>query len=194
MPTPRLRKPKLVDVETHRIVRYRDGYDYIALSYVWGGVKQLAYQLGDTLSLDAPIPATLEDAMAVVHHLGKKYLWVDSLCIDQGNATEKDEQIPLMSAIYTGAWTTIFNVAGQSANSGLPRVSSQKDVIPQMSCTVGGQQLLSLMPSLSRQISRSLWHSRAWTFQEGLLSPRRLFFTNHQVYFECNLVQCCESL
>ncbi|KAH7882060.1 heterokaryon incompatibility protein-domain-containing protein [Phlebopus sp. FC_14] len=189
-----LKKIKLVDVETRQIVGYRDGFDYIALSYVWGGVTQRAYKLGDTLPRTPPIPATLEDAMEVVRHLGKRYLWVDSLCIDQGNAAEKDEQIPLMSAIYTGAWATIFNVAGQSANSGLPRVSTRKDVIPQMCYTIGGQQLLSLMPPLSQQISRSLWDSRAWTFQEGLLSPRRLFFTNHQVYFECNLVQCCESL
>ena len=54
--------------------------------------------------------------------------------------------------------------------------------------------LLSLMPPLRAQLSESHWDTRAWTFQEGLLSPRRVFFTNHQVYFECNLVQCCESI
>ena len=184
-----LKKIKLVDVETRKIVMYpSDGCDYIALSYVWGGVVQPSYKLGDVLPT---IPATLEDAMVVTRHLGK---WADSLCIDQGDGAEKNTQIPLMSAIYTGAWATIFNIAGQSAQSGLPRVGTLEGVIPQLSCEVGEKLLLSLMPPLRAQLSRSLWNTRAWTFQEGLLSPRRLFFTDHQVYFECNLVQCCESI
>lgn len=187
-----LKKIKLVNVETRRIVMYpSDGCDYIALSYVWGGVVQPSYKLGDVLPT---IPATLEDAMVVTRHLGKRYLWADSLCIDQGDEAEKNTQIPLMSAIYTGAWATIFNVAGQSAQSGLPRVGTLEGVIPQLSCEIGGKLLLSLMPPLRAQLSESLWNTRAWTFQEGLLSPRRLFFTNHQVYFECNLGQCCESI
>ena len=167
------------------------GCDYIAVSYIWGGVVQPSYKLGDILPT---IPATLEDAMVVTRLLGKRYLWADSLCIDQGDGAEKNTQIPLMSAIYTGAWARIFNVAGQSARSGLPRVGTLQGVIPQLSCEIGGKLLLSLMPPLSKQISKSLWNTRAWTFQEGLLSPRRLFFTNHQVYFECNLAQSCESI
>ncbi|KAG9312674.1 heterokaryon incompatibility protein-domain-containing protein [Chiua virens] len=187
-----LKKIKLVDVETRQIVMYpSDGCDYIALSYVWGGVVQPSYKLGDSLST---VPATLEDAMVVTRRLGKRYLWADSLCIDQGDSEEKNTQIPLMSAIYTGAWATLFNVVGQSARSGFPRVGALEGVIPQLSCRIGEKVLLSLMPSLSTQISESLWDTRAWTFQEGLLSPRRLFFTHCQVYFECNLVQCCESI
>ncbi|KAG8215849.1 heterokaryon incompatibility protein-domain-containing protein [Butyriboletus roseoflavus] len=187
-----LKKIKLVDVETRQIVMYpSDGCDYVALSYVWGGVVQPSYKLGDVLPT---IPATLEDAMVVTRHLGKRYLWADSLCIDQGDEAEKNMQIPLMSAIYTGSWATIFNVAGQSAQGGLPRVGALDGVIPQLSCEIGGKLLLSLMPPLRAQLSESLWNTRAWTFQEGLLSPRRLFFTNHQVYFECNLGQCCESI
>ena len=54
--------------------------------------------------------------------------------------------------------------------------------------------MMFAMPTLSQEISWSLWEPRAWTFQEGLLSPQRLFFTNHQVYFQCGSVQCCESL
>ena len=187
-----LKEIKLVDVESRQIVTYPlDGCEYIALSYVWGGVVQPSYKLGDILPT---IPATLEDAMVVTRHLGKRYLWADSLCIDQGDDAEKNAQIPLMSAIYTGAWATVFNLAGQSARSGLPRVGTLEDVIPQLSCEIGGKLLLSLMPPLTEQLSESLWNTRAWTFQEGLLSPRRLFFTHHQVYFECNLVQCCESI
>ena len=184
---------KLVDAETRKIVAYpHDGCDYIALSYVWGNVIQPAYKLGDILP--PCLPATLEDALRVTRHLGKRYLWADSLCIEQGNNVEMTAQIPLMSAIYTGAYVTIVNLVGQSAESGLPRVGTLEGVVAQRCCKVGDKWLLSTMPTLSQQVSRSLWDTRAWTYQEGLLSPRCLFFTSHQVYFECNSLQCCESL
>ena len=187
-----LKQIKLIHVETRQIVMYPpDGCDYIALSYVWGGVEQSGYKLGEVLPT---IPATLEDAIVVTRNLGKQYLWADSVCIEQENAVEKAIQIALMSTIYSGAWATIISLSGRSARSGLSRVGTLPGVIPQLSCEIWGKRLLSAMPTLSQQISWSPWVSRAWTYQEGLLSPRRLFFTNHQVYFECNSVQCCESL
>jgi hypothetical protein len=35
--------------------------------------------------------------------------------------------------------------------------------------------------------------TRGWTYQEGLLSRRRIFFTEEQVYFECHGRHCFES-
>ena len=38
-----------------------------------------------------------------------------------------------------------------------------------------------------------MYPSRAWTFQEGVLSTRVLLFTKHQVFFECNRSTWCEE-
>lgn len=82
---------RLVDVSTQEINRYPEGgCDYLALSYVWGGVEQQSFQLGSVLS---KLPQAIEDAMAFVQILGKRYLWVDSLCIDQSDDTDKSYQI-----------------------------------------------------------------------------------------------------
>ena len=183
---------KLVDVETRRIVRPPVGsFDYLALSYVWGGVDQQSYRLGCSLR---KLPQTIEDAIDLSRKLGKRYLWVDSLCIDQSDTTDQEQQIRTMKNIYSGAYVTIVALSGKSANSGLPWLKQSKDIFPQLWCRVKGKRLVGLMPTLSQQIWRTPWGQRAWTLQEALLTPRCLYISDHQLYFECNGMQCCESL
>jgi len=190
-----LRHIKLVDVATRRIVQapVEGRFEYVALSYVWGGVQQHSYQAGSELRGD--VPQTIEDAICLTARLGKRYLWVDSLCIDQASASDKERQIRLMCSIYQGAYLTIVAVSGTSAAAGLPRMRAGTAAMqPQLSCRIDGKCLVGLMPTLSQQIWRSPWGSRAWTLQEALLSPRSLYVSDHQLYFECNGMQCCESL
>jgi hypothetical protein len=99
-----------------------------------------------------------------------------------------------MQDIYSGAHVTIVALSGKSANSGIPRLHGQADIFPQLSCTIDGKRLVGLMPTLSQQIWRAPWGKRAWTLQEGLLSPRCVYISDHQLYFECNGMQACESL
>lgn len=40
----------------------------------------------------------------------------------------------------------------------------------------------------------SKWNTRGWTYQEGLLARRRLVFTNDEVYFQCQSMDCLESI
>ena len=57
-----------------------------------------------------------------------------------------------------------------------------------------GKTLVGLMPTLSQQVWQCPWGTRAWTLQEALLTPRSLFVSDHQVYYDCAATQCCESL
>jgi hypothetical protein len=183
---------KLVDVSTREIVQPPKGsFDYLALSYVWGGVNQESYQLGSKL---VKLPQTIEDAIDLVQKLGKRYLWVDSLCIDQSDKKDIERQIKKMQDIYCGAYVTVIALSGRSANAGLPRLKQNKEVFPQLTFRIGGKRLVGLMPTLSQQIWRAPWGQRAWTLQEALVSPRCLYISDHQLYFECNGMQCCESL
>lgn len=43
-------------------------------------------------------------------------------------------------------------------------------------------------------IAKSKWNTRAWTYQEALLSRRRLVFAPRQVYFQCRGMHCVESI
>jgi hypothetical protein len=191
VPTKELEEIRLIEIETRKVVKYPGPEcEYIALSYVWGDVTQENYRLGNTLKM---LPKTLEDSLLFTKKLGKEYIWIDSVCIDQSDEQDKATQIDRMWSIYRGAWITMVAISGNSADSGFSRFS-RKEHYPQLACRIKGKTLVSLMPTLSQQIWVSPWGGRAWTLQEGLLSPRCLYVSDHQVYFDCSSMQCCESL
>lgn len=182
---------RLLEVESRQIVSYPDsGCDYVALSYVWGNVPREKYRLGDTVRT---LAATLEDAITITKKLGKTFLWIDSVCIDQDDERDLIDQVNRMWSIYRGAWITLIALSGSTADAGLSRLSRQQ-IYPQVVCGYRGKTLVSLMPTLSQQIWSSPWGGRAWTLQEGLLSARCLYISDHQIYYDCASMQCSESL
>lgn len=85
---------------------------YHAFSYVWGNQKRdFEILLSDETS---------EGSFSVTPHLAvglrqvgrflstdeyrNDFVWIDAICIDQGDLTEKETQIPLMRNIYTNAF------------------------------------------------------------------------------------------
>jgi hypothetical protein len=93
-------------------------------------------------------------------------------------------QIHQMGTIYTSAQVTLVACAGKDVAHGLPGVSS-----PRMSPgkqNVGPVTLSLVAAKGGELITGSSWSTRGWTFQEGYLSNRRVFFTDHQVVYVCN--------
>jgi hypothetical protein len=183
---------RLVDVQLRKVVEFNidKSPEYIALSYVWGGVPQRSYPLGTTI---VALPSGIEDAMLVVKKLGQRYLWVDSLCIDQNDEDHKASQIMKMDKIYKNAIATIINMSASSATMNLPGVRHDREIL-QQGVRLGSDYLVSTLPSLAAYVHQSPWSTRAWVFQEAMLSRRCLFFTQSQVYFECTTAQSSEVL
>ncbi|KAK3945963.1 heterokaryon incompatibility protein-domain-containing protein [Diplogelasinospora grovesii] len=79
---------------------------YEALSYVWGSEAD-----PETLLLchrEFRITRNLHSALRALRLPYKdRILWIDALCINQGNDIEKGTQIPLMGEIYKGAGRVI---------------------------------------------------------------------------------------
>lgn len=155
----------------------------LSRSYVWGRVEQPVMHgtgpLPDRLSL------TVEDAITATQQLRCRYLWVDSICIDQQNKQDKHGQIGLMHRIYHGAIATLIVLDSRDANSGIPGIRSTR-ACSQTWAEFGEDRMLSRLPPLSVEVEQSVWASRAWTYQEGLLSHKRILFTKNQVHFICN--------
>lgn len=189
--TDELKNIRLLDIVSMRVVEYPGpSCVYVALSYVWGADKQSDYRLDDRVS---QLPASLHDAILVTKALGKRYIWIDSICITQSDEVDKGEQINRMWSIYRGAYLTILLLSTDRASAGLSQFG-RRAPYPQMKCCIDGKLLVGLGLTLSQQIWRCPWGKRAWTLQEALLSPRCLYISDQQLYFECSAMQCCESL
>jgi hypothetical protein len=176
---------KVIDCATRKIIVAPSASEFVALSYVWGSSAANAAVTGlkEGDPLESKMPRVVEDAMLVTLELGFQYLWVDKYCIDQLDDKEKNHFIGRMDDIYARATLTVVDGAGSDADFGLPGVSTTPRR-EQDSIIVGGMHYLSA-GNAALDIISSPWWTRAWTYQEGLLSRRRLIFTYSQVYFQC---------
>ncbi|KAK2010497.1 HET-domain-containing protein [Colletotrichum eremochloae] len=75
---------------------------YRALSYTWGRPdKSHSIDIGGA---HLGITASLDTALRHVRQKDEPItLWIDQICINQANAAEKNEQVPLMAQIYSKA-------------------------------------------------------------------------------------------
>lgn len=166
---------KLIDTMDLSVVPSTLEERFAALSYVWGSESQV---------LQGEWPQTIKDATTVANGMGLKYLWVDRYCIDQGNAHEKHAQISNMDSIYNSAEITIVAASGVDAHYGLPGVSRLRKLRP--SHKLGNVKLTTLPPDIHISIRQSKWSTRGWTLQEGVLTRRRLIFTDDEMYCTLN--------
>lgn len=198
---------RLIDVEDLCVVRAQAPCEYVCLSYVWG--KDATYQATlDTIhDLERPnslgtwndlerrsniersdVPATIKDAIIACYSLGKRYLWVDRLCIVQDEDEEKNpskkEQINAMGNIYRYAFVTIVALEGADAAHGLDGVSLGR--VPHLLVRIGRKAFSEATERLDGALKRSTWNKRGWTYQEAVLSPRLLFFTKRGLWYEDN--------
>ncbi|KAF2183514.1 HET-domain-containing protein [Zopfia rhizophila CBS 207.26] len=193
-----------IDVNQDRIVNGDLRSEYAALSYVWGRVSQPValrgnisrlMRKGSLLSQKFQLPPLIQDAMALVHSLGMQYLWVDSLCIIQDSASKHDI-LARMDTIYSLASLTIVAIDSDSAHSRLPGVFPQTRYHLNPGLRTKKDWFHS-RPScdMHAQIqSSTVYNSRAWTFQELLLSTRCLYMTKYQIYFRCRTGVWAETM
>lgn len=191
---------RVIDVAEKSVVPYREGWEYVALTYVWGEPlmgrpmpKMDKKRAGTSLStaqgaaLPDWLPKSVSDAMVAVHRLGYRYLWVDSLCIIQDDDEDRHGQILRMDAIYRNASLSIAAASGGHADYGLPGLSVPRK-FRQKQAKVQGLELAVPLPRFDELNAggQLKWNTRAWTFQEKVLSRRLLIFTDHQIYFRCS--------
>ena len=197
------REPTLVvDVIQSCLVDTPSRCRYVALSYVWGTAPVFTHLQNNTQDLrkasslrSLPIPVTIRDAITLVHAIGERYLWVDSLCIIQDDWKMKGTEIMRMGSIYSRALFTIIAAAGDHANSGLPGVEQGTREQVQKILKLANCELLTVIDvrNTPSGLDGTRWAQRAWTFQERMLSNRVLVFSEDQVYWSCRAASHSEE-
>ncbi|KIW73122.1 hypothetical protein PV04_01265 [Phialophora macrospora] len=187
---------RAVDVDNMCIVETPITARYVALSYLWGkNFNQLFTTSKNLAKLSQPgalekekIPRTIKDAIKLTKILGEKYLWTDSLALlhDDGFQYHDDW-------VYARAALTVVAGSGKDANAGLPGVRKESRTFHQEIEQVNGLRLM-VSHLAEDYISTSQWDSRAWTFQERMLSRRVLLFVNGRIYYQCRRTTYCEDI
>ena len=182
----------LIDVTTRSIIVSNIDVNYIALSYVWGqqngvgentqaplGPFDLAAQSSRPLPKFLPpkVAQTIEDAMFVVAKLGKRFLWVDAYCIEQGDPSEREHMINNMHRVYENACLTICAMSSSTSESGLAGVSHFFSRRSQFTSYTGTESLIAHgNRNVYDDLEESPWIKRGWTLQEAVMSQRLLCF------------------
>ncbi|KAM0559750.1 hypothetical protein ACHAPJ_004274 [Fusarium lateritium] len=192
-PGPPIRGLKLVDCREKQVVFVDDlnaeAVEYVTLSYVRGSPTDEEW---DHNGLPEKLPPLLADAVAVTKSLGFRYLWIDRFCFPQYNATERRRQLDKMGEIYARSALTLVVAAGQGVQDGIPGISVPREEQLSLQTETGNFTTSLIRPDV--EVANSKWASRGWTYQEGLLSRRRLVFTPSQIYFQCQSLHCHESI
>lgn len=167
-----------------------DGTAYMALSYCWGtdgdGGKTTKKNLDQRYQSFSRIelPATIQDAITFAEKIGLQYLWIDRLCIIQGDGVDWQDESARMHEVYCNAHLTLCVSSNDTAASPLFQ-HRQAWSIPTPPSMLNNYFVSSTSLSLHQIRQSSPLSKRAWTLQEEQLSPRILYWTSQRMYWSC---------
>ncbi|KAH7085965.1 heterokaryon incompatibility protein-domain-containing protein [Paraphoma chrysanthemicola] len=170
---------------------------YAALSYCWGKAQTFTTTAetfaqrcrGFTLEM---LPQTIRDAVVVTRQLCLRYLWVDAICIIQGDLADWVEESSKMAQVYGNAAITISATCSPDTITGLfrKRWSTDRGAVTLKSmCSssdkTGTMFISAKLGSVSDALDGAVLNTRAWCLQERVLSRRIIHFAQDQMYWEC---------
>ncbi|ENH68172.1 hypothetical protein FOC1_g10003803 [Fusarium oxysporum f. sp. cubense race 1] len=163
---------------------------YLALSYCWGPAT-------DTFTLnhktiegmlrgidERRLVAAHRDTIALARQLGIQYIWIDALCIIQGDKDDWERESKLMAKVYGHATLTITaGRSGDARNSFIANTSKQH--APCCEFPLGDGQDGNVLIGPLRSADYGVTETRGWCCQEKRLSRRVVFFGKEQLFFLC---------
>ncbi|KAK7746681.1 hypothetical protein SLS53_001867 [Cytospora paraplurivora] len=91
---------------------------YDVLSYVWGSKAKPCFVYVSKEKRILRITRNLDEAIRHLRYLDcPRYIWIDALCIDQGNPEERSRQVAYMGRIYWTAPSVVVWLGPRADNS-----------------------------------------------------------------------------
>ncbi|KID83474.1 Heterokaryon incompatibility [Metarhizium guizhouense ARSEF 977] len=179
-------QPRLLATAQHGISE-----PYAALSYCWGPNTSNVPKLTDaTYSSfvqgidESTLSQSHKDMIHLARALGINYVWIDALCIIQFNAADWERESKRMAVVYGNAALTV--IAGRSSDSNHGFIANNADQ-NKIFCKLPQEapEIPTIMVGLKRSHDIGPTSTRAWCFQERLLSQRAVIFGLEQLRFSC---------
>jgi len=206
---------RVLDVSGNRLRLHVSGPgergEYVALSHCWGILSETQKRSFCTSSANLEsrckwgldfdtLPKTFQDAITVTRELGKRYIWIDSLCIVQYDDDLKDwrKESGRMGSTFGDACVTIAATSAGDATQGFLERPELQD--PESLCakvhtsTYGTMYVSKIIDDYHSDVENGVLNQRAWVLQERALSRRTIHFTANQTYWECGGGVRCETL
>ncbi|KAL9117158.1 MAG: hypothetical protein Q9187_006309 [Circinaria calcarea] len=176
---------------------------YVSLSHRWGSTS-IAMTTQDTLAMFmngvevSGLPQTFQDAIIITKKLGIQYLWIDSLCIIQGDSKDWQHEAALMDNVYRNAVCNLSALGAESSHEGLflPRNAELiRQPVVQVAWKDHPNETYAIIHKdfWTDRVDNAPLNHRGWVLQERLLAPRILHFGSEQVFWECHEVDACET-
>ncbi|KAF2469044.1 HET-domain-containing protein [Lindgomyces ingoldianus] len=202
---------------------------YATLSHRWGpptlGFKRLVTTRKNFKAHCSSIPLnrfpkTFREAIEVVRGLGLQYLWIDSLCITQGDEEDWEHEASRMADVYSNAYITLAADAASHSHCGLfitkatdltklelgghQNQESNSMVSIKFTSTDGNNtdtetksknsthDTAKILNTCYATENYSELHTRAWVLQELVLSTRIIRFGNAELLWECLESSVCQ--
>ena len=130
------------------------------------------------------------------------YIWIDSLCIVQDDVDDWLAESAKMADIYQNGYITIAASAGRGSRDGLYHTPGNPNIV---FGTIDDDPVgVGLRRGTKHPVYRGTsatpvedanadfpLFTRAWVFQERMLSPRVLHFGPHEMFWECRELGVC---
>ncbi|KAL9069696.1 MAG: hypothetical protein Q9157_006079 [Trypethelium eluteriae] len=208
---------RLLDISSHGAQRIRVAETkkeriasgpYVTLSHCWGTPwftpTRLTRQNELEFTTDGvpleDLPENFKQAIEIGRFLGVPYIWIDSLCIVQGEGGDFSQEATLMHHVYRNSYCNFAAADSKDGTGGLFRNRIFQGVLTtkyqaRSSSLLFGDQPWIVIPEdfWVRELLSSHVYSRGWVFQERMLSPRLLHFVKHQIFWDCATMSACET-
>jgi hypothetical protein len=177
---------------------------YVALSHCWGRspiirTTKAAYEEHQRAIPWSHLSKTFQDAITITRELGIGYIWIDSLCIVQDDDEDWEREAVQMAQVYQGAFVTLASTSAPGGEAGMLNQQSRTEKVVVdgggKPSTVYARRAIDhrgfFRPGEPSERNLPLL-GRGWTFQEQLLSPRIVHFTEEELIWDCYEGLFCE--
>ena len=176
---------------------------YIALSHPWGDhrkyrpfeTRRSDYETYKTTGIKFDkLTRTFKHAVKASRALGVEYLWIDSICIIQGDDGDWATEAGRMESVYSSAYCVLAASRATSQHSGFLGTREDREFVRVPHTSGGSLYVCEFADNFTEDVLDSYHASRGWVLQERALANRTVFFSKTQVYWECGEGIRCETM